>query len=138
MTHLRTRKEHLLQVAKRLSLAAFCLAVVGFVGLKLYPLIHGPEVDLETLSDGASLKDPMIRISGTASYTKDLIVNGNSLALSPDGSFDEKLLLNPGYNLITVQARDRFGALQNHSYAVILTEEKNQTLTVRQVPPLTN
>ncbi len=138
MTQPMTQKEKMFRLAQKACIGLFAVGVIGFVGLKLYPLVHGPEVDLMTLSNGANLKDPMIRVSGKALYTKDLVVNGNQLPLSPDGSFDEKLLLNPGYNLITIAAKDRFGALKHESYAVILTEEeKPQTFTVRTVEPTT-
>ena len=83
-----THKEKVIYVLKRASLSAVALLVLGFVGLKLYPLVHGPSLELATLSNGAVLNDPMIRISGKALYTKDLIVNGESLPLATDGSFD--------------------------------------------------
>ena len=108
--------------AGRGIVAVAVLGLCGFVAMKIYPLVHGPAINLGTLSDGASVADPMIRIAGKALYTKDLAVNGNPLPLSPDGSFDDKLVLNPGYNVISLQARDRFGKVSNHDYEIVLKE----------------
>ena len=139
MTTSTTNKEKIISFITKGFFGILGVLVLGFVGLKLYPLVHGPAVDLATLSNGAVLNDPMIRISGKALYTKSLIVNGDSLALSPDGSFDEHLVLNPGYNVIAIQAVDRFGKLQSHNYSVVLREPSTNGLSVRgPIPTTTN
>lgn len=111
------------------------LFVLVFVGFKLYPIVHGPAISIDTLVNGGTVEEPMVRISGIASFTRELIVNGESFALSPSGGFDEKLLLNPGYNIITVQGVDRYGKANNQNYAIVL-KEKNppETLTLNTLP----
>lgn len=132
----KTKSEKNKSLIQKSTLGLFALFVVGFVGMKLYPIVHGPTIDISTISDGASVTDAMIRISGTASFTQDLIVNGKSLALSPNGSFDEKLVLNPGYNVITVQGSDRFGKKTDQTYAMVLTEATPPpTLTMNVTAP---
>ena len=134
-----SHKEKIITFLKKGSLGVVVIAVLGFVGLKLYPLVHGPQLELETLSNGDVLTQPMIRISGKALYTKDLIVNGSPLALATDGSFNENLVINPGYNFITIAAKDRFGKLESHNYAVVLNDSGSQTLSVGpQIPPPAN
>lgn len=125
-----TKQEKNYRLAKKVCLGIFTVALVGFVGIKMYPLFHGPDIHIDTLSDGATLNEPMIRISGKARFTKDLLVNGTVLPTSPDGSFDEKLILTPGYNIIAVSGTDRFGTKKATTYSVVLHEEKNQTFTM--------
>lgn len=130
-----TKQEKTTRTIVRTIFGIVGVLVLVFIGSKLYPIVHGPRIAIDTLANGATLTDPMIRISGTASFTRELIVNGESFALSPSGSFDEKLLLNPGYNLITVQGIDRYGKSNNQTYAVILDEPTPpETLTLYTAP----
>jgi uncharacterized protein YfaP (DUF2135 family) len=124
------------QLIQKGFIGIFVFGVLGFIGFKLYPIIHGPVITVATLTNGGTVQEPMIRVSGTASFTQQLIVNGKTLALSPDGSFDEKLVLNPGYNLVMIQGADRFGKTKNQNYAVVLAEKTPpQTLTMNTVTP---
>lgn len=130
-----TKQEKTTRTILRTILGIVGVFVFVFIGSKLYPIVHGPKISISTLTNGAILKDPMVRISGVASFTRELIVNGESFALSPNGTFDEKLLLNPGYNLITVQGIDRYGKANNQTYAVILDEPPApETLTLYTAP----
>lgn len=133
-----TTQERRGKTAQRIALGILSTALVSFVGAKLYPLVHGPAIELANMTDGAHLTEPVIQLTGVAKYTKDLIVNGAPLATAPDGSFDEKLLLNPGYNVITMEGKDRFGNNNVKNYAVILTEEPDHTFTLNTLPVTTN
>jgi hypothetical protein len=129
-----TKQERRNRTIKKTFLGVLGIALVSFIGTKLYPLIHGPDIELATMTDGAHLTEPMIRVSGIAKFTKDLVVNGAPLATAPDGSFDENLLLNPGYNVITMEGKDRFGNKNVKNYSVILTEEPDHTFTLNTLP----
>lgn len=133
-----TKQEKRLMQLKKSCIGLLGLAILGFVGVKMYPLFHGPDIQISTLSDGATLHEAMIRISGKARYTKDLMIDGAVLPTAPDGSFDEKLVLNPGYNVIAVSAKDRFGTTRHTTYSVILHEEKDQTFTMDTAQIKTN
>ena len=122
----------------RTSCGVLGLALIVFVGTKMYPLIHGPDIQLATMTDGAHLTEPVVQLSGTAHFTKDLIINGAPIATAPNGSFDEKLLLNPGYNVITMEGKDRFGNSNVKNYTAILTEEADHTFTLNTLPATTN
>jgi hypothetical protein len=107
----------------RTLIGSLGVLIAVFIGSKLYPIIHGPTLSVATLSDGATVDAPMIRISGIAEFTQELSVNGESFALSPKGEFDEKLLLNPGYNLITLVGKDRYGKANRKAFTVMLNEK---------------
>ena len=132
-----TKREKITNIITKASLGVVFLAIIGFIGLKLYPVLHGPKVDLATLTDGQVLHDPLIHISGKSFYTKTLIVNGDTLATAPDGSFNEPLLLHPGYNLITVSAQDRFGAKTSHDYALMLVDDGTSPVLSMTTSPTT-
>ena len=125
-----THQEHQMKRIRKACLGLISVAIIGFIGIKMYPVFHGPDIQITTLEDGATLNEPLIRISGKARYTKDLFVNGAVLPTAPDGSFDEKLILIPGYNIIAVSGKDRFGTTKHTTYSIVLHEEKNQTFTM--------
>ncbi len=138
MTLKKTNQEKILSYAGKGALGLLVVLVCGFVGMKLYPLVHGPDVLLSTFKDGANLDNPMVSVSGKALYTKNLMVNGNPLALSPDGSFSETIVLNPGYNVVSLQAKDQFGKVSTHDYALMLSDTPgtpNLTMNTTPVRP---
>lgn len=126
-----SRKEQYIRNGIKGILVILLLGVFGFVGFQVYPLIHGPSLEFTTLTQGMHVDEPLIRIAGIARHTQELIVNGVALPLSPTGDFDEKLLMNPGYNIITVLALDRFGKHTTQTYTVFLAEEAS-TLPLKE------
>ncbi len=123
------------QIIKKATLCIVGVALAIFVGNKIYPLIHGPELAITGMVNGSHLTEPVLHISGVAHFTKDLSINGAPLSTEPDGSFDERFILNPGYNIVTMEGRDRFGNSTIKNYAVILTEEPDRTFTLNVTTP---
>ena len=132
------KQEHKNKYFPKIALGIFGVALVSFVGVKLYPYIHGPDIQVTTINNGAHLTEPVLAISGQARFTKDLIVNGAPLPTSPDGTFSEKVLLAPGYNLITLEGQDRFGKRTAKNFALMLTETADNTFTLNTVPVAIN
>lgn len=132
MTTQKTKQEIIIRLAGKGFLGIIGVLVFGFVGMKIYPIIHGPALDLTNLRDGGIVTEPLVSISGIAKYTHNLIINGNELPLSPNGSFNDKIILNPGYNLISIAAHDQFGTITRHDYSLILKESSDTPkVTVR-------
>ncbi len=121
-------------VSKKLWYGVPFIALLGFVALKMYPVIHGPSISIDTLKNGTVLNDPLIALNGTAAHAQDLIINGAPVPTSPDGSFNDRVLLSPGYNLITLSATDRYGKTETKNYAIMLSENPGGTFTAN-VPP---
>ncbi|MDB4984172.1 MAG: Polymorphic outer membrane protein [Patescibacteria group bacterium] len=133
-----SKPEKTSKLIKKLSLVITIAAFVVFVGRGLYPYVHGPSISVRTLTDGAVLSDPAVTISGKALYTKDLSVSGRSLTLATDGSFDETILLHPGYNVISIIGHDRFGKTSSKTYALVLKDPSDQSVAVTYPPNPTN
>lgn len=129
-----TNQEKTMRTLLRCLMGIVGVFVFVFIGSKLYPIIHGPKISIETLRNGSTLTDPMIRISGIATFTRELIVNGESFALSPTGAFDEKLILSPGYNLITILGVDRYGKANQETYSIMLDEPASPEILTLHTP----
>jgi hypothetical protein len=131
-----TKIEQVKSVIQKILAGITILGVLVFVGFKIYPVVHGPEIFVSTLINGGSVTEPLVRISGIAAFTQDLIVNGKDLSLSPNGSFDEKFLLNPGYNVIHIDGTDRFGKITHKTYTLVLLDKTQPpTLTMNTPSP---
>lgn len=134
MTIKQTFQEKFIAYAKKGLVGIIVLGICGFVGMKIYPLVHGPMINMTSISNGISVTDPMIRLSGIAEHTQELVVNGNTIPLSPNGSFGDNIVLNQGYNVINMQAKDQFGKISSRDYAIVLKEAPS-SLSLNKVFP---
>ncbi len=123
-----------MSVTKRFTLGAFAILLSVFIGTKVYPIVHGPKIETATIHDGTTMETALLPLTGIAKYTKDLVINGNPIATAPNGSFNDNILLSPGYNVITMQAIDRFGKKSIKNYEIVLHENDNGSFTAN-VPP---
>ena len=104
----------------------FLLGAVIVVGGSIYlytqleTFLGGPSITITNPQKSSSTVDSeLINISGTALNVASLTLNGNSIAVDQNNSFNEVLLLAPGFNIIEVRARDRFGKEYTLTRAII-------------------
>jgi hypothetical protein len=100
----------------------FVLLVIGFIAYNLYPLIHGPAIAVNDLTNGQVLHQSVLSLVGTAKFTRDLRINGTPVTFNVQGDFAEDLVLAPGYNTVTISGTDKYGTVRSHSYAIVLDE----------------
>lgn len=92
------------------ALAGIVLAIlILYGGIKVWPLLSGPDLDIDSPTDYTTFQDGFIRVSGQAKHTESLILNGGPLLIDPEGRFDTTLLLPEGGAILTLTATDRFG-----------------------------
>ncbi|OHA57653.1 MAG: hypothetical protein A2114_01825 [Candidatus Vogelbacteria bacterium GWA1_51_14] len=101
---------------------AIVLAVVIVLGYGLarsYDLLAGPEIKLSELKDGQTISQELVLIKGQAKRIASLFLNGQQIFTNEEGDFREPLLLFPGYNAITLSARDKFGREVNKKIIIV-------------------
>ena len=113
---------------KILAVAGFFLFFLlilayGFFGAK--DLIFGVkirevEVDGVPAQSGATSKNEVVALSGNARNAIFLSLNGREISLDQKGDFAETIALSPGYNIINISARDKFGYTDEKNYQVML------------------
>ncbi|MCI0566311.1 hypothetical protein L0Y46_03905 [bacterium] len=86
-------------------LAAFLL-FYSFYQAREY--LRGPYIAITYPPNGSSSKNPLATIHGLAHNISYLTLNGSPIFTDEDGIFNERTILHPGYNRITLKARDRF------------------------------
>ena len=94
------------------GLCIFVLAA-GAIGIYSYlqsrEFLNGPQVAIIEPPDGSVFSEALVTISGSAQNVAHISLNGSPIFIDSAGLFSEKLLLLPGYNILTVSAEDRCG-----------------------------
>ena len=85
-----------------------CATVAGYIVFEARGIVAGPSLSVEQPFAGATLTEPVTRLTGTAERISKISLNGRQIFISEEGAFDEPLILTPGYNEILVEAWDRF------------------------------
>jgi hypothetical protein len=117
-----------------LSIAGIVTIVLtlGFYILyQSWNVIEGPEITLAFPEDGAVLLDPYIEVVGVAENISFISLNDLPISIDERGNFSEMMLLAPGYNILKLYARDRFG-----KETEVLRKMFVETLPVEEAPIL--
>ena len=95
-----------------LGFVIFCLAafvIGGYAYLQSREFLRGPQITITSPEDGKTLEESVVIIEGVAQNVAYISLNDLAIFVDSQGNFREKLLLLPGYNILTVKAEDRFG-----------------------------
>lgn len=98
---------------QRIFAATSIICVVFLVGLYVYrqssDFREGPVIDVTSPASGVSSSEEVAVIEGTAKHIADISLNDHPIYIDERGFFREKIMLLPGYNAVTIKAKDRFG-----------------------------
>ena len=87
---------------------AFAFMVLAYGGWSFRHVFNGPEIILETPTEGASVPGK-ISIRGYARDAVETSIDGRTLYVDADGRFEDEIVLAKGPAIITLYAKDRFG-----------------------------
>jgi len=93
----------------RLTIIVLFALIIGFYSYyQARKLISGPQITITSPANGSTVTDSLVEIKGVAKNIKDISLDDRPIFIDEQGNFDEKLLLAPGYTIITMKAEDRF------------------------------
>lgn len=95
-------------IRERRALFGIIIIFIAFSSYALYQsrdYIRGPNVKIENISRNGNL----FVVSGIAERIAFLSLNGKRIYTDEKGLWQETVLLLPGYNIVEVVAKDRFG-----------------------------
>lgn len=78
-------------------------------------LITGPELSINFPAEGFHTSEALVAVEGKARNVSFISLNGKQIFVDDRGIFKEKLVAAPGYNIITVVSRDRFGRMKEET-----------------------
>jgi hypothetical protein len=98
------------------------LIIAGYSLFQAQKLLTGPVIDVYSPQNGATFNGALIEVTGKARNIAYLNLDDRPIFTDKNGYFSEKLLLSPGYNIIKLDARDKFKTYTEKKLEVILKE----------------
>lgn len=97
------------------SIIIRAVLIVFFLGIVVYglfatrDLIRGPYIEISEPVDGMTTASSTVGVKGKVMRVSELTVNDSPVAISTMGDFEDTVLLQPGYNVLSIKVQDRFG-----------------------------
>lgn len=96
--------------------------------------LKGPQIVINEPQNGATLLEAPLVIAGNAQNVSHITLNGASIFVDSKGDFREKLLLLPGYNILTISAEDRFGRKTEKTLELVYKNPAKETIATSSPP----
>lgn len=97
-------------IIKTLIISIFVLSIMGYGLFQAKKIIEGPEISVASPLNGGTVSSSAVDIEGVAKNIASISLNDRPIFIDESGNFKEKLMLYPGYNIITIKAHDKFGS----------------------------
>ena len=94
----------------------FFLCIIVYTFLRTKDLVFGVKIRDVNITDRAKMDKSVIEVKGNAKNALKLSLDGREISIDQNGNFDETIALSPGYNVVTIQAEDKFGHKDEKSY----------------------
>ena len=105
---------------KSTFVALAIMIIVGYTSWETRKVVGGPSIEITSPSDGASLDNSLVTISGVAKNVARISLNDRPIFVDASGQFKEQLLLEPGYNVWQVSGTDKFGRTVTKTLELVL------------------
>lgn len=93
----------------KLSLIITLFATIAVYGAyQSRRILSSPSIAVSSPSDGATVSDSVIIITGTVLNASNISLDDNPIIVDESGNFKEKRALLPGFNAIKIRAVDQF------------------------------
>lgn len=105
-----------------MQIAGIC---VFFLSLLIYAffisrdLLTGVKIKNVNIIDGSKVAETAFEITGNAKNAIFITINGREISVDQLGNFKETIALLPGYNIINITAKDKFGDVDEKNYKLI-------------------
>ena|SRR3989344_2385027 len=104
-----------------LSLVAIiALSIALYATNRMWNFARGPVLTIIQPQNGTTVPDALVTIEGNGKNVVSLYLNGRKILLDDDNAFSESLLLAYGYNILELEARDRFNRTIKKELILIL------------------
>lgn len=107
---IRTQKQPitLSSLLKYIGLSVIIGLFGAYVIFQARYIIRGPELAL-TNEPNTVQNEQQITLTGTAENITNITLNGRTIVTDQDGHFREHIVLENGYNIVSIEAHDRYG-----------------------------
>jgi Glucodextranase, domain B len=95
-------------IIKKWAIIFFLFFFVIYGLYESYKIILGPKIYIDTPKNGQIFEKSLVEVKGSARNIAFMRLNDKPIFIDKEGRFNEKLILLPGYNIMTLHAEDRF------------------------------
>lgn len=107
MSPLRYKNLDLSKILRRIGISCMLLILGSYIVWQARFLIVGPEMSIKTLE---TIQDErVITLQGQVANVVSLQLNGSPIRVDPEGNFSTGLVLENGYTIARIDAKDRYG-----------------------------
>ncbi|HEY4502590.1 MAG TPA: hypothetical protein VJH21_02035 [Candidatus Paceibacterota bacterium] len=100
-----------------ISIAFSLFLLAGYALFEARFILLGPKITIEAPQNGDFFSQSEVTVSGHVENIVRISLNDRPIFIDEEGHFNEKLLVQKGYTIITVKAEDRFGReIKKHLY----------------------
>lgn len=103
----------ILQIA---GISIFFILIIAYAVFGSHNLISGVKIKNVNIVDGAKVTNSVVEVTGNAKNAIILTLNGREISIDENGNFNETIALLPGYNIINIAAKDKFGYIDEKNY----------------------
>ena len=108
-------------IRKSLLISLFII-IVAYSLFQAQKKISGPSIEIFSPKTGTTYSQTLIEVEGVAKNISYLNMNGRPIFTDKAGYFKEKHLLSPGYNVIKLDAQDKFKKYTEEKLEIVLKE----------------
>lgn len=116
-----------IKILKIAGVAIFFILIITYAILGSHDLIFGVKIKNVNILDGIKVTDSVLKVTGNAKNATNLSLNGREISIDLLGNFEETVALLPGYNIISIVAKDKFGYIDEKNYKLIYQNEAETT-----------
>ena len=112
-------------VLRGIPIVLTVLIILGYSYFRSQDYLNGPQVIILTPQNGETTDNPLLIIQGQTKNIANISLNDRKIFIDKEGVFTEKILLHSGYNIITVEAADKFNKNIKKRIEIVY-QEKNK------------
>lgn len=94
-------------------------------------LAKGVDFDVVGITDGEVFEKDILALTGKAVHANYITVNGREILVDEKETFAEELVLSPGINIVTFEAKDRFNKRTSFEYRVFYKKGADTVATLK-------
>ena len=101
-------EERQARIIRRSISACIVLFIAGYAASRTLSYLRGPSLTIMTPQNYALLTEPLLTVRGEARRVAKIRLNGREIFTNEEGIFEDRLLVPPGYSIMTITADDTF------------------------------
>jgi len=134
----RTRASSLFVTSRFAHICLFVLligAFASYIGFEVKTIISPPHLSISSPADGFLTTDATIMVKGKTEKGASIKINGQTVLLAQDGTFEKEIALERGINVLHIEGAKRYSHLIKHYRRVIFDNGKTVGLTPANASP---